>query len=227
MLVRDFMTPNPVTISPDTSHMDAVQIMREHGFRRLPVVDKHGKLVGIVVEKDLLSTQPSPATTLSIWEIHNLLSKLKVKEFMSHPVYTVEDECPIEDAAQVMVEHKIGCLPVMGDGNLVGIITETDIFKAFTRMLAGGEPGTRLTVRLHRHRGVIAELAQAISTAGGRIVSLATLNEPDGEHKRVALKVIETDLDALHQAILAHSDWELSDMRASGERAEVHLVGKK
>jgi len=225
MLVKDFMTPDPVTITPDTSHSDAVRIMREHGFRRLPVVNKNGQLVGIVVEKDLLSTQPSPATTLSIWEIHNLLSKLKVKDFMSRPVYTVEEDWPIEDAARIMVEHKIGCLPVMRDGKLVGIITETDLFKAFTQMLAGGEPGIRFTVRLHRHRGVLAELAQAIAQVGGRIVSLATLNEPDGEHKRVAFKVINTTAEALKEALERHADWEILDIRAGAEMPEPRKVG--
>ncbi len=225
MLVKDFMTPDPVTITPDTSHQEAVRIMREQGFRRLPVVDKHGKLVGIVVEKDLLSTQPSPATSLSIWEIHSLLSKLKVREIMSHPVYTIGEDCPIEDAARVMVERKIGCLPVMRGDKLVGIITETDIFKAFTRMLAVGEPGIRLTVRLHRHKGVLAELTKAIKDAGGRIVALATLNEPDGEHKRVAIKVIDSNMDALREAILKHADWELLDIRPGGACPEPELVG--
>lgn len=225
MLVKDFMTPDPVTITPDTSHSDAVRIMREHGFRRLPVVDKDGKLVGIVVEKDLLSTQPSPATTLSIWEIHNLLSKLKVKDFMTRPVYVVEEDWPVEDAARVMVEHKIGCLPVMRGDKLVGIITESDIFKAFTRMLAGGEPGIRFTVRLHRHRGVIAELAQAIAQVGGRIVSLATLNEPDGEHKRVTFKVINTTAEQLKEALQQHADWEIIDIRPGTELREPRQVG--
>ncbi len=225
MLVKDFMTPDPVTITPETSHQEAVRIMREHGFRRLPVIDKHGKLVGIVVEKDLLSTQPSPATTLSIWEIHNLLSKLKVKEFMSHPVYVVGEDCPLEDAARIMVEKKIGCLPVVRQDELVGIITETDIFKVFTRMLAGGEPGIRVTVRLHRHRGVLAELAKAIADVGGRIVSLATLNEPDGEHKRVAIKVINTTAEQLEQAIRAHADWEILDIRPGGACREPEAVG--
>lgn len=225
MLVKDFMTPDPVTITPDTSHSDAVRIMREHGFRRLPVVDKDGKLVGIVVEKDLLSTQPSPATTLSIWEIHNLLSKLKVKDFMTRPVYVVEEDWPIEDAARVMVEHKIGCLPVMRGDKLVGIITESDIFKAFTRMFAGGEPGIRFTVRLHRHRGVIAELARSIAEVGGRIVSLATLNEPDGEHKRVTFKVINTTAEQLKEALQQHADWEILDVRTGTEVREPRQVG--
>ncbi len=225
MLVKDFMTPDPVTITPDTSHQEAVRLMREHGFRRLPVVDKSGKLVGIVVEKDLLSTQPSPATTLSIWEIHNLLSKLKVKEFMSHPVYVVGEDCPIEDAAQIMVEKKIGCLPVMRDGKLVGIITETDIFKAFTQMLAGGEPGIRLTVRLHRHRGVLAELAKAITETGGRILTLATLNEPGGEYKRVAIKVLNVEMEDLVNALKQHADWEVIDVRPGGTCREPAPVG--
>jgi len=125
-----------------------------------------------------------------------------------------------------MVEHKIGCLPVMKQDKLVGIITETDIFKAFTRMLSGGEPGIRMTVRLHRYRGVLAELARSISEAEGRIVSLATLNEPDGEHKRVAIKVIDSNMDALRVAILKHSDWELLDIRPGGACQEPRAVGK-
>lgn len=225
MLVRDFMTASPVTITPDTSHMEAVKIMREKGFRRLPVLDKHGNLVGIVVEKDLLSTQPSPATSLSIWEIHSLMSKLKARDFMSHPVYTVSEDCPIEDAARIMVEHRIGSLPVMKDDQLAGIITETDVFRTLTQMMAGGEPGTRLTLRLHRHRGVIAELAEAIGATGGRIVSLATLNEPDGEHKRIAVKVVGTSAEALQQAMSVHADWEVQDSRQNSECHRPQLFG--
>lgn len=227
MLVRDFMTANPVTIAPDTSHMEAVKIMREKGFRRLPVLDKHGNLVGIVVEKDLLSTQPSPATSLSIWEIHSLMSKLKARDFMSHPVYTVAESCPIEDAARIMVEYRIGSLPVMKDDQLIGVITETDVFKTLTRMMAGGEPGTRLTLRLQRHRGVIAELAEAIGATGGRIVSLATLNEPDGEHKRIAVKVVDTSVDVLQRAMSAHADWEVQDSRQNGDCRKPRMFGEQ
>ena len=162
MLILDFMTPNPVTIGPDTSHHEAVKLMRDKGFRRLPVVDKAGNLIGIVVEKDLLSTQPSPVTSLSIWEVHNLMSKLKVGDFMSSPVYTTRAECPIEDAATIMVRHRIGCLPVMEGERLVGIITETDIFKVLTKMMAGGEEG-----RAH---------CRAFATESGRCIGVGQVD---------------------------------------------------
>ena len=226
MLVRDFMTSTPVTIGPDNSHYEAVKIMREKGFRRLPVTDKAGHLVGIVVEKDLLSTQPSPATSLSIWEVHNLLSKLKVQDIMSHPVYTVRGGCPIEDAARIMVEHKIGCLPVMEGDELVGIITETDVFKTLTRVMAGGEPGTRIAVRMERGHGAVLELARTVYMNGGRVVSLATLNEPDGLHKQVAIKVIDATADSLHAGIASHPNWELRDFRESGDCHIPRLFGK-
>jgi len=227
MLVRDFMTADPVTISPKATHMEAVKIMRTHGFRRLPVVDKQGQLVGIVAEKDLLSTQPSPATSLSIWEIHSLLSKLKVKDFMSHPVITVGQGCAIEDAAQIMVDNKVGSLPVMDGTALVGIITETDLFKAMTQMMAGGDRSARLTVRLQRQSGVIAALAAAITQTGGLIASLSTLNEADGEHKRIAVKVNNVKESNLSEAIAAHADWEVLDIRQSGECQQSRLFGKE
>src|SRR5689334_10319222 len=140
MKVRQRMTPSPITISPSTSHSEAVTVMRENHIRRLPVVDKNGKLVGIISHKDLLSTSPSPATTLSVYEIYTLLDELTVEKFMIHPVLAVEDDCSIATAAGFMIEHKIGCLPVMHEGKLIGIITETDIFRTFVEVLGGGEP---------------------------------------------------------------------------------------
>jgi len=124
-----------------------------------------------------------------------------------------------------MVERKIGCLPVMRGDELVGIITESDIFKAFTRIFAGGEPGIRFTVRLHRHRGVIAELARSIAQVGGRIVSLATLNEPDGEHKRVTFKVINSTAEALQAALQERADWEILDLQSGATVREPRQVG--
>lgn len=227
MLVKDFMTSNPVTIRPDTSHHEAVKIMRDKGFRRLPVLDANNHLVGIVVEKDLLSTQPSPATSLSIWEVHNLLSKLKVADFMSHPVYTVRAECPVEDAARIMVQHKIGCLPVMRGDELVGIITETDIFRGLTKMMAGGEPGVRVALRLPRNRGAVLALVNEVYSQGGRLISVATLNEPDGVHKLVAVKVTDADPDALEKAIRAHGDWQVEDIRESTDCHLPRLFGSR
>ena len=113
MLVKDRMTPNPVTITPDTSFPDAFRIIREKRIRHLPVVDKKGKLIGIVAQTDLLHASPSSATTLTVFEINYLLANLHIQEVMSSPPITVSEDAPLEEAARVMVEKKISCLPVM------------------------------------------------------------------------------------------------------------------
>src|SRR5512142_1288209 len=127
MLVGERMTRNPVTISEDANIDDALHMMRERKIRRLPVLDASGKMVGIVSDKDLLHAAPSPATSLSVYEMHYLLSKLTVSRVMSSPVITVSPSTPLEEAARIMADNKIGGLPVVEDARLVGIITETDV----------------------------------------------------------------------------------------------------
>src|SRR5512142_1881100 len=127
MLVGERMTPRPITVSQDASIDDALHTMRERKVRRLPVVDAAGRMVGIVSDKDLLHAAPSPATSLSVYELHYLLSKLTVKRVMSSPVITIGPGTPLEEAARIMADNKIGGLPVVEDARLVGIITETDV----------------------------------------------------------------------------------------------------
>jgi acetoin utilization protein AcuB len=140
MLVRDRMSSPAVTVQPDTPFQEALRLMREQRFRRLPVVDAEGKLVGIVAERDLLHASPSPATSLSVWEMNYLLWKLRVAQIMTTRVFTVSPETPIADAARLMVEHRIGGLPVVNDeGQVLGVITETDLFRAFVEVLSINE----------------------------------------------------------------------------------------
>ncbi len=127
-LVRDWMTPNPITVNSRTPLPDAHQIMMTHRIRRLPVVDD-GVLVGIVTRGDIRGAQPSEATSLSIYEIHYLLSRLTVGQIMSRPVITVTPDMTVQAAAALMLQHKIAGLPVVEDGRVVGIITESDIFR--------------------------------------------------------------------------------------------------
>ncbi len=131
--VRDWMTANPVTISPQTSLADAHRLMKQKKVRRLPVVED-GKLVGIVALSDILEAEPSQATTLSIYELNYLLAELKVEKIMKRPVITVTPDTTIREAANLMLTHKIGGLPVMEGGRLVGIITESDIFRMIVRV---------------------------------------------------------------------------------------------
>jgi acetoin utilization protein AcuB len=196
------MARNVITVSSTTSHRDAVELMRKHRIRRLPVVD-NGELVGIVVEKDLLSAQPSQATTLSIYEIYTLLDKLTLSKIMKSPVITVGPDCPVEDAAKIMISNKIGCLPVMENGQVVGLITETDIFRILVEVLGGGEAGLNFTVRVADQPGKLAELAAAVTRSGGNIVSIYTFRAPNAEkHLRdVTVKEMGADPQSLQTNI--------------------------
>jgi len=127
MLVGERMSHPVIHIPPDTSIHDALQLMKREGIRRTPVVKK-GKLVGIVSEKDLLNATPSQATTLNVWELNYLLSKITIEDIMTRDIITVTEDTPIEEAARIMADHKIGGLPVMRNDSMVGIISETALF---------------------------------------------------------------------------------------------------
>ncbi len=198
MFVRDRMTSPAVTITPNTPFQEALKLMHERKFRRLPVVDQKGALVGIVSERDLLYASPSPATSLSVWELNYLLAQLTVKEIMTSEVVTTTEDTPIEEAARTMVARKIGGLPVVDERNhVIGVITETDIFKAFVEMMGAGRPGLRLTLEVPERMGVLAELAQTIVQEGGHIVSVGTFDAPDPGHRRLLVKVRGVNKDQL------------------------------
>ena len=191
MLVRERMTRHPVTVSPEASISEALDLMRREKVRRLPVLDKRGRLVGIVLEKDLLYASPSPATSLSIYEMHYLLSRLTVAEVMSQEVITVDEITPLEEAARIMTDNRIGGLPVMRGDQLVGIITETDLFKVFLEMLGAREKGVRLTLQVPDQKGVLAFITSAIAALGGDIVSLSTFWGEDLTTGVITVKVRE------------------------------------
>lgn len=172
MLVRDRMTLNPVTITPEVSVTDALRLMSERKIRRLPVVDAQGGVIGIVSDRDLLLASPSPATTLAIWEIHELLAKLTVEKIMTREVIMVQEDTPLEEAARVMADSRIGGLPVLRGNTLVGIISESDLFKTLLQLLGGRRPGVRITVATSGAKGTLAEITSAIYEAGGDIVGL-------------------------------------------------------
>ncbi|MCS7232613.1 MAG: CBS domain-containing protein [Synergistetes bacterium] len=211
MLVKDVMTPNPIIVSPDVSFQDALKLMRDKGIRRLPVVDG-GKLIGIVTEKDLLYASPSKATSLDIWELNYLLSKLAVRDIMSRNVITVSEDVPIEEAAKIMVDKKVGALPVMRNGELVGIVTETDIFKVLLKLLGAGRDGRRFVFEVPDKKGTLAQLTQLIARYGGNIIALATYPSPHEGKARVMVRVDEIDetrfLDALKGVEISICDFK-------------------
>lgn len=204
MLVGDRMTPDPITISPDLPIADALERMRKEKVHRFPVVDKKGKLIGIVTHKDLLTASPSSVTSLSIWEITYLLSQVKVKEAMTREVITVNPDCPIEDAARLMRDNKIGGLPVMRGDELVGIITESDLFDVFLELLMAEEEGTRLTVLAPYFKGSLAQITSAITERGGLILALNTFLGDDPSNWGCHLKVTDISKDELLEVVEPH-----------------------
>ncbi len=207
MFVRDRMSSPVVTVTPDIPFQDALKLMRDHRCRRLPVVNKRGKLVGIVSERDLLHVSPSPATSLSIWEITYLLSKIQVREIMTKEVITTTPDTPIEDAAHSMADNKIGGLPVVDERNrVVGVITETDIFKAFTEMFAGGHSGLRLTLQIPEGKGVLLDLCKAVLALGGSIVSVGSFYGDVSGERGLVVKVKDASKRQLVDTLEALGD---------------------
>jgi acetoin utilization protein AcuB len=212
MLVGERMTRHPLTVADDTSIDDALHMMRERKVRRLPVVDTAGQMVGIVSDKDLLHASPSPATSLSVYELHYLLSKLNVRSVMSSPVITVAPDTPLEEAARIMADNKIGGLPVLEDGRLVGIITETDVFKVLLELLGARLPGLRVTVRVHEGKGVLARLAQTIAELGGNIISVVTFLGEGEADRLITMKIGDCDGETVRSA-LDHAGLQVVDFR--------------
>lgn len=226
MQVKDRMTPNPITVTEDTAFEDALRLMRDKKIRRLPVM-REGRLVGIVSEKDLLYASPSPATSLSVFEMHYLLSKLRVKDVMTKRVITVGEDCPLEEAARIMVDHKIGCLPVLRDGSLVGIITETDIFKTFVEMLGGREKGLRLTLDVTEGKGVLAAISSEIARENGNIVTLATFQGKDPRERIITVKVTDVQKESIVKGLEATGAKVLNVIEVTGNGYQPRIVDEK
>ncbi|NLJ57758.1 MAG: CBS domain-containing protein, partial [Tissierellia bacterium] len=145
MYVKNRMTKDPYTTTTSTPISDAVALLKEKGLKRLPVVDGE-KVVGILTQSDIQKVSPTKATSLSIFEINYLLSKLTVKDAMTKKIITIEATSLLEEAAVIMRENRIGTLPVVEDGKLVGIITESDIFDALIDLLGFKDQGSRITI---------------------------------------------------------------------------------
>ena len=201
MLVAERMSHPVLTIHPDIPIQDALNFMRKEHIRRLPVVDKRGRLVGIITEVDLLHASPSDVSSLSVHELTYLLSKITVEEIMTREVITIENDTPIEEAARIMADTKIGGLPVMREGQVVGIITETDLFKIFLELLGAREQGVRLSVIVPNIPGELAQLTSAIFNAGGNIVSLGTALGQSSENRELIVKVTGVTDQELKKAI--------------------------
>lgn len=201
MLVGERMTKPVISVRPETSMPDALELMRREHIRRLPVVDKHGELVGIVSQGDLLKASPSQATSLSIHEMTYLLSKLHIEQIMTRKVITVSEDTPLEDAARIMVDNEIGGMPVLRGKEVVGMITETSLFRIFLELLGARQAGIRVTAAVSDTPGELARLTNAIYQLGGNIIVLGTFLGESPAHGLFTLKVDGVEIDALIKAI--------------------------
>jgi acetoin utilization protein AcuB len=192
MLVGKRMSHPVITIPPDLPITEALNLMHKEHIRRTPVTEG-GRLVGIVSDIDLLNASPSPATSLSIWEMNYLLSKIKVADVMTKNVLTISTDTPIEEAARIMTDNKIGGLPVMKDDRVVGIITETDLFKIFLELMGARDKGVRVTAIVPDKVGELAELTKAIASAGGNFVAFGQTDGEDPTNREITFKVTGID----------------------------------
>jgi acetoin utilization protein AcuB len=211
MFVKERMTANPITTTENTPIAEAGEILRKHSFARLPVI-RDNKLVGIITRDDLLKVSPSEATTLSVWELNYVLSKLTVKDAMTKNPIIIKPEDTLEEAALIMREREVGALPVVDDGGkLVGIITESDIFDAFLDLMGLKNTGTRLTIDLENRIGVIAEITETIKANGINIVSMALF------HRNNAAGELVLRLDS------PQSEKLIDDLKAKGYKI-IHIA---
>ena len=217
MLVKERMSRPVITVPPDMPIMDVLNLMKSKQIRRTPVVDKKSRLVGIVSDKDLLNAAPSDATSLSIWELNHLISRIQVKDIMTKKVITVTEETPIEEAAYLMAENKIGGLPVMRNGDLVGLITETDLFKIFLELMGARDEGVRVTALVPEKVGELDELTHAIATAGGSFVAFGQFAGESQANRLVTFKVSGLDQGTVEEQIRPHIE-RLVDIRTTSGR---------
>ena len=188
LLVRDSMTREVVTVGSETTAAEALALCREKGIRHLPVLEG-GWLVGMISDRDLRSATPA----LGDPDRAEALERIRVADEMAKEVATVRPEDPIEEAAIEMYERKIGCLPVVDDDDLVGIVTSSDVMRAFVRLVGAHAPGSRVEVALSRRPGAFAGVAGILQNAGVNIVSvLASSKGEDEAGERVAVFRIDT-----------------------------------
>lgn len=198
MLIKEWMTKNPIVIDEYTSIMKANQLMKENGIRRIPVV-KNNKIVGIVSDRDIKEAAPSKATSLDVHELYYLLSEIKIKDIMTANPITINDHDSVEKAAVIMLENKISGLPVLdAESNVVGMITQTDVFKVMISITGIYRGPIQVAVELEDKHGETPDMLNKIRAFGARLVSVLTSYEhvPSGR-KEVYVRLRDLDDESI------------------------------
>ena len=212
MIIEERMTRNPITASEDMSVVEASELMKKEKVHRLPVIDENKNLLGIITEKDILYASPSPVSTLSIHEMAYLLSKLTVKKLMSKNVVTISRDTTIEEAARLMVNQDLSCLPVVENGKLIGIVSKSDLFKILLELFGARHVGLRLSFLVEDKPGTIASITKAIADNGLDIISFGTFLGTDPTNAICTVKVLNTTEEQLI-SILKPMVKEILDVR--------------
>lgn len=228
MLVKDRMTPRPlIVVTPDTPVTEAQRLMQDHNIRHLPVVTddpaagpgQRLNLVGLLTRETMLQAIPWSAASLSVLETQYILSRLKVEQVMIRDVITVSEDVAVEEAARIMVDNKIGCLPVLREGSLAGIITDIDLLATTMQMLGARRPGLRLSVMVPNRVGEIARLSTAVADIGGNLTAFGTWEgEVDAatgapEHLGIVLRVEGVSKEHLVATVQKLAEIEILDVR--------------
>lgn len=197
MIIERRMTKNPVTINPEASVVEASELMKKEKVHRLPVLDRDKNLIGVISEKDILFATPSPASSLSIHEMAYLLSKLTVRKLMTKNPVTISRTTTVEEAARLMVDQDLSCLPVVEEGKLVGIVSKSDMFKILLELFGARHFGIRLSFLVDDKPGTIAAVSRVISDAGYDIISFGTFMGTDPSNAICTIKVQGCTREAL------------------------------
>lgn len=215
MIVKDYMTKHPVMISPTMSIVEAQGIMGETRVRHLPVVEGGKRLLGLITQ-ETLRVPPTKLTSLNVWEITRFLSNLKVKDVMvdRKDVITIGPDITIEEAARIMVTHKIGCLPVLEEDIVIGIITDTDMMMHLIEMLDAPQQSVRVTMRMSLTQGELARLVSAISARGWGIWALSGVMSPKEADKWDAVfKIVDVSKEEVLAALSQIEGQQIIDIR--------------
>ena len=213
MLVRDQMTPSPICGRPDMPVTEAQALMQEHNFRHLPVLDADDKLVGLITQRSLTQAVPSDVKKFSPFVINYVLTRIKVHNIMVKEVITIGEDVAIEEAARVMADRKIGCLPVMRDGVLVGIISDNDLFNLMVNLLGARRGGVRVTVLQPDRAGEVARISRAIADKGGYLSVFVTYPTDDPAVWASLVKVANVAEQALVDTLNDLPDIHVQDVR--------------
>jgi acetoin utilization protein AcuB len=209
MFVSDWMTKKVYSVTPDEGVSEAIKLMKEKNIKHIPVVKEY-KIRGIVSDRDIKDFSPSSATALDIYELHYLLAKTRVKEVMKTKVFTTTPDTPVEEAAKVMYDNNIGCLPVVEKGRLAGIISDRDIFRVLVDITGIRHGGHRVFLTIEDRPGSIKEVADIIRNFGFNFQSILTSYERVKEGSRSIVirtkgsgdfKALKAELEASYREV--------------------------